>query len=74
MPDIEKQREQSRLRVKRLDGRQRALGRVRRGYYATPAEHTELVTRLDELRAHIRVGDVLIADPDDVLPEYRGSQ
>lgn len=47
--------------------RELAAGRVRRGYYATPTEHESLAAHLRALRGR----GAIVADPDDVLPEFR---
>lgn len=71
--NIEKDRAASAARQRDLKARHLALGRTRRGYYATPAEHAELVRCLDRLRGAVRLGDITVADAADVLPEFRGA-
>lgn len=51
--------------------RETAAGRVRRAYFATEAEHNALASHLEALRSSRRKGDILVADPGDVLPEFR---
>lgn len=50
--------------------RELAAGRVRRGYFATPAEHTALCEHLDLLRGRARF-DTPVADAGDVLEEFK---
>lgn len=65
--DIEKDRAASAARQRELKARNAALGRVRRGYYATPTEHESITAHLQALRGR----GAIVADPDDVLPEFR---
>jgi len=68
--NIAKDRAASAARQRRLKAAQVELGRVRRGYYATPTEHASLVEHLDLLRSSIRLGDIPVAAAADVLPEF----
>lgn len=51
--------------------REAALGRVRRGYYATPSEHASIAEHITLLRSSTRLGDITVTDAADVLPEFR---
>ena len=51
--------------------RELAAGRVRRGYYATPTEHTALAEHLSLLRGSVRLGEISVADASDVLEEFK---
>ena len=66
-PDIKKGRAAAAERQRQLKERQTALGRTRRGYYATPTEHESIAEHLRALRGR----GVSVASPDDVLPEFR---
>ena len=47
--------------------RELAAGRVRRGYFATPAEHESVTAHLRALRGR----GATVASPEGVLPEFR---
>lgn len=49
-PDIKKDRAAAAERQRQLKVRQTALGRTRRAYYATPAEHESITAHLRALR------------------------
>lgn len=69
--NIEKDRAASAARQRELKARHLALGRTRRGYYATPAEHAALTEHLSLLRGSVRLGDIPVADAGDVLEEFK---
>ena len=53
--------------------REKALGRSRRPYFATDQEHAALDALLTRLRSLRRKSDLLVAAPEDVLPEFRAT-